>query len=184
MRRLFLVLTALVGVNGIAFFTAVGCGNKVVKIETENEGGRGGGGHGGESFTTSTDNDGGPPPDAFSDYVDPGCGDKPPPITDFQCDPYDQPQSGCALGEGCYIYVDYPNGPCAEEVYGSFCAPEGPGKQGDACGGGPDCAAGFVCVVSGQGVQCVELCQLVGEDGCPPGFVCEPIDVEGFGGCI
>jgi hypothetical protein len=47
-----------------------------------------------------------------------------------------------------------------------------------------DCGAGFVCVVSGSGNQCIQLCPLTGKDGCAPGLSCEPIDVEGFGGCL
>lgn len=125
-----------------------------------------------------------PPHDAFPDYTDPGCPDAPPPIYDLQCDPYDQDNGDCGLGEGCYIYVQYPTEPCGQEIYGAYCFPEGSGGQGAPCGGGQDCAAGFVCVVSGSGNQCIQLCHLSGPDGCPPGLVCEPIDVEGFGGCI
>lgn len=122
--------------------------------------------------------------DALDEYVDPGCPDVGPPIKDFQCDPYNQGNSGCAFGEGCYIYVQYPDEPCGKETYGAFCMPAGPGGQGDSCNGGQDCGAGFCCVVTGSGTQCVELCPLAGADGCPPGLVCEPIDVEGFGGCL
>lgn len=124
--------------------------------------------------------------DALDEYVDPGCPDVGPPIKDFQCDPYKQGNGDCSFGEGCYIFVDYPppDEPCSKEKYGAYCIPAGPGGQGDTCGGAQDCGAGMCCVVTGSGTQCVQLCPLVGNDGCPSGLVCEPIDVEGFGGCL
>ena len=171
-----LLTPVLAGVDG-------GCSS--VSIITDNPNGTGGAG--GYVFL-----DGGPdahdahppPPDVLSDYVDPGCPDKPPPIYDFQCDPYSQQNGDCQPGEGCYIYVQYPSEPCGQEIYGALCAPEGPGSQGSDCGGAQDCSGGFCCVVSGSGNQCVQLCPLNGPDGCPSGLVCEPIDVEGFGGCL
>ena len=63
-------------------------------------------------------------------------------------------------------------------------ASQGTGQQGAGCQGGQACAAGFACVVSGSGDQCVQLCELQGGSSCPPGLVCEPIDVKGFGGCL
>jgi hypothetical protein len=146
----------------------------------------GGGGHGGFIFLDGGggDDTSDAGKDALPDYEDPGCKNKPPPIEDFLCDPYAQGNGDCGPLEGCYIYVDYPVEPCGQEVYGSFCAPQGSGQQGDGCNGGQDCAGGFVCVITGSGTQCVQLCNLEGADGCPPGFVCEPIDVEGFGGCL
>ncbi|MCA9634314.1 MAG: hypothetical protein KC766_42000 [Myxococcales bacterium] len=120
--------------------------------------------------------------EADSGYVDPGCPDAAPPEPDLQCDPY-AANPGCAPGEACYPYVIYPGSVCEQETYGTYCVPAGVGEQGDPCGGGP-CAAGFVCVVTGQGNQCVQLCQLQGDDGCPAGLFCLPVDVEGFGGCF
>jgi hypothetical protein len=78
--------------------------------------------------------------------------------------------------------VQYPSGPCDFEQYGSVCAPVGSGKQGDQCGS-VNCAAGFVCVITGQGTECVQICELFGKDTCPNGLFCVPIDVEGIGGC-
>ncbi len=185
MRKLFLVLSTLALGPALAAGAITGCSNVVLQEETASGEGGGGGGDGGNTTTTGAGAhkpDGGK--DAFDDYVDPGCPDAGPPIVDFQCDPYDQFNGDCAPGEGCYIYVEYPSEPCGQEIYGAVCAPQGFGQQGDGCNGALDCGAGFVCVVTGGGNQCVELCPLVGEDGCPPGLVCEPIDVEGFGGCL
>src|SRR5262249_26502196 len=30
----------------------------------------------------------------------------------YDCDPFDQAHSGCADGEACYPYIDYPSGTC------------------------------------------------------------------------
>jgi hypothetical protein len=163
---------------------AAGCGPSV---ETLPSGTGGGGGTGG--FSTSTGTGAGTGAfdagkDALPDYVDPGCPDAGPAIQMYECDPYNQFNGDCMPGEGCYIFVQYPSEPCGQETYGAFCQPTGPGQQSAPCSGAQDCGAGFVCVVSGSGDQCVELCQLSGSTGCPDGLVCEPIDVEGFGGCL
>ncbi len=164
---------------------SAGCDNKVI-VPGGDEGG--GGGSGGSTatwpWTTSTTGGGDAGTDALDEFVDPGCKDKPPPLEDFQCDADHQNSSGCFQGEGCYIYVQYPDDPCGQEIYGSVCLPAGVGQQGDFCGGATDCAPGLACVVTGSGTQCVELCPLVGPSDCPSGLVCEPIDVEGFGGCL
>jgi hypothetical protein len=116
-------------------------------------------------------------------YIDPGCPDAPLPPTDFKCDPFKT--GSCPAGEACYPYVTYPTEPCEHERYGSLCYKAGKGKQGDPCGGGGDfCAAGFVCVVSGSGNQCVQMCKTGSPGVCPDGFVCSPIDVPGIGGCL
>jgi hypothetical protein len=185
MRRAYLILAAAlapIAAGGIGS----GCGTDIVVVTPpqKGDGGEGGfifldGGGGTTQPAGGAPNDGGLP-----DYDDPGCKDQPPPIEDFTCDPYDQLNGDCSPGEGCYIYVDYPSTPCGQEVYGSFCAAAGTGQQGAPCGGGQDCAPSHVCVITGSGTQCVELCPLSGQDGCPPGLVCEPIDVEGFGGCL
>lgn len=121
--------------------------------------------------------------DAFDEYVDPGCPDAPAPVFDYQCDPL-APPGECLEGEGCYPYVGYPAEPCGAEVYGSMCLAVGTGSQGDGCYGPQECAAGFVCVVSGSGNQCVRICSLTDPTTCPNGQVCEPLDVAGLGGCL
>ncbi|EYF07948.1 hypothetical protein [Chondromyces apiculatus] len=161
---------------------AAGCGDTIVM----NPDGEGGGGEGGtgkpDAGTGGSHVDGGA--DALQEYVDPGCPDQPPPLVDFQCDPYSQNNGDCAPEEGCFIYVQYPAEPCGQEIYGALCQLEGPSGQGDPCFGSFECQGGFVCVVTGSGNQCVQLCPLTGNDGCPAGLVCEPIDVDGYGGCL
>ncbi|MFO0555836.1 MAG: hypothetical protein U0271_46090 [Polyangiaceae bacterium] len=148
----------------------------------------GGGGQGGEGTGLIPIGPGGGGADAGHDaleeYVDPGCKDTPPPIEDFQCDPDHQGNGDCFDGEACYIYVDNPEDPCGQEIYGSVCLAAGPGQQGDPCSGAQDCGAGLVCVVTGSGTQCVVMCSLDGPNNCPDGLICEAIDVEGFGGCL
>jgi hypothetical protein len=117
-------------------------------------------------------------------FVDPGCPDAGMKPTEFTCDPYHQDNGDCEPGEGCYIFSTPPTTPCGQETYGSTCEPEGMGQQGAPCGNVADCAAGFTCVVSDSGTQCVLLCELMGSMECPDGLVCEPIDVQGFGGCL
>ena len=163
----------------------VGCGDTVRVETTPGDGGNGGfgagvGEDGGPIGGGGTGPDGGGELDAF---VEQPCPDAGPPIEDFQCDPYNQ-GGQCPPGEGCFIYVQYPSEPCGQEIYGSLCFPAGAGSQGDPCNGPQNCQAGFACVVSGAGTQCVQLCPLTGEDGCPAGLVCEAIDVGGFGGCL
>jgi hypothetical protein len=113
-------------------------------------------------------------------YVDPGCPDASPPPPDYQCDPFGAP-TGCASGEGCYPWVVYPQNTCDFEEYGTVCMPAGYGEQGDPCAG--LCAPYHVCVITGQGTQCVKMCKLDGPNPCPHGLVCVPVDVEGIGGC-
>jgi hypothetical protein len=122
--------------------------------------------------------------DARNDYEDPGCPDAGPPISMLMCDPYHQNNGNCPPGEACYIFSDPPATVCGVETYGAGCGAEGPGTQGAPCGGSGDCAASFTCVVTGSGNQCCLLCELQGSMGCPGGLVCEPIDVQGFGGCL
>ncbi len=82
--------------------------------------------------------------------------------------------------------MTYPTAPCAAGGHGSVCTKAGTRKQGGPCGtgAGAECAAGFVCVVSGAGNQCVQLCKPGSPGVCPDGLVCSPIDVPGFGGCL
>lgn len=118
--------------------------------------------------------------DAKNDYVDPGCPDAALPPTDFQCDPYDV--NSCGEGKTCYPFVDYPDEPCGQEQYGSSCTFAGTGVQGEPCGLG--CASGHICVVSGQGTQCVQMCDLNDPNPCDGGLICSAVDIPGIGGCL
>ena len=88
-----------------------------------------------------------------------------------------------ALGKALYLMNTLSYDDCAQEQFGTRCAPEGSGRQGDPCGD-RNCASGFICVLTGEGTQCVQLCHVFGENTCPPGFLCDPVDVQpGIGGC-
>ena len=122
--------------------------------------------------------------DVNSDYVAPVCPDAPPPPIEQECDLFSE-VSGCPPGLGCFPYVEYPapGDDCAQERFGTECFLAGTGRQGDPCDAG-DCAANHLCVLTGEGTICVELCSTLGGDTCPPGLLCEPIDVQpGVGGC-
>jgi hypothetical protein len=120
-----------------------------------------------------------PPP-----FEEPGC----PPVEmrppTIECDPLGA-VSGCAVGESCFPFVDYPSGPCDVERFGTFCVLAGSGTQGESCAREP-CAADHLCVSTGRGTQCARLCSLQAgaPDVCAPGLLCLPIDIEGFGGCL
>jgi hypothetical protein len=185
-RKGFLLLICLGTLPTMTAAMAFGCGSDVVQGPPGDDvdAGQGGDAHhdGPSPGAGGSFYDGGK--DALNEYDDPGCPDAGPPTYDYQCDPYNQFNGDCGPDEGCYIYVQYPSEPCDQETYGSVCSITGPGQQGAACGGPLDCAAGYVCVITGAGTQCVHLCALEGDDGCPTGLVCQKIDVEGFGGCL
>ena len=123
------------------------------------------------------------PPVDSSVYEDPGCPPPTPMVDAPQCDPLAE-ETGCAEGEACYPFVIYPTGPCGVERYGAWCTPAGDGRQGDSCARG-GCAPGHVCVSTGEGTECVQLCALsIDQSRCPAGLLCLPIDIEGFGGCL
>jgi hypothetical protein len=132
-----------------------------------------------------------PPPPSFvpeppepPPFEEPGCPpvEMRPPIN--ECDPL-APVSGCASGESCFPYVEYPSGPCDVERFGTFCVVAGPGTQGESCAR-EACAADHICVSTGRGTQCARLCSLGtgAPDVCAPGLLCLPIDIDGFGGCL
>lgn len=115
-------------------------------------------------------------------FVEQGCTEAPMRIVSMDCDPF-QPQVGCDTGQGCQPYVRYPSSPCDPEVYGARCGWVGTATQGDSCSS-EACAAGFLCIATGQGTQCAQICDLSADSGCPPGLVCGSIDIEGIGTCF
>src|SRR5690349_12971542 len=120
MRRFIFLAGSLIALNVALVIGSPGCGNTVIEIKP-GDGGGGTGGFAGDSGAGGIFPDGGfDAKDALPDYVDPGCPDTGPPPTDFQCDAYNQ--QGCGPGEGCYIYVQYPEEACQQEIYGSYCA--------------------------------------------------------------
>jgi hypothetical protein len=168
------------------FATVAACGGATVTDPGSSAAGRHGTGSsagrdGGTEASANRDGAG----DGAGGYVEPTCPDAGPPVIDERCDPFN-PHAGCQNGFACYPYVEYPDGgdPCAREIYGAKCLPEGRGTQGAACSSSL-CAAGFACVDTGQGTQCAELCLIPGPDVCPRGLLCIPMDVEpGVGSCI
>ncbi len=128
-----------------------------------------------------------PDPDVVDDeelavFDDPGCPDESEPIEARTCDPIVR-TGECPTGWDCFPYVDYPQTSCGSEVYGTRCEPAGTAVQGDSCEGVP-CAGGFLCVATGQGTQCAQLCELPGDNSCPPGLICGSVDIKGFGVCF
>lgn len=136
---------------------------------------------------TDTRRDGGPDT-SVSDvepdtWIDPMCPDAPAPKPDYRCDPLKPPPGDCKTGQGCYVWVEYPDDPCEHEIYRSGCFAVGTGKQGDPCGS-TMCAAGYACVASGAGNVCVKMCKPGAPAVCPEGLVCHTTDVPGVGGCM
>ena len=121
--------------------------------------------------------------DVSSDYVAPECPDAPPPPLDEECELF--VKDSCPTGLACFPFVEYPapGDDCAQERYGTQCRIAGSRLQGEPCGGG-DCAAGHICVLTGEGTICVQLCATDGSGTCPPGLLCEAVDIQpGVGGC-
>jgi hypothetical protein len=120
-------------------------------------------------------------------YEEQRCPDAVQRIERVECDPLAETDpdrvSDCPEFEGCYPYVQYPSAPCEPETFGTRCSLAGTGLQGQACSA-TRCAPGFLCVVTGRGMQCAELCRLPGVNTCADGFICGSLDIDGFGVCI
>lgn len=163
------------GTGGTGGSGAAGKGGKAGKGGSTS----GTGGRGGSLATGGTSAKGGA--GGLPSFEDPGCPNPPPPLEDYACDPYGS-FGACGANESCYPYVDYPSAKCGQEIYGAVCTPAGEGKQGEGCELG--CVANHVCVVTGEGTQCVRLCDLNAAVPCAGGLVCAPVDIPGIGGCI
>jgi len=119
-----------------------------------------------------------------AEFRDPGCTDSPTspePLERYECDPY-ATANLCGRGQMCAPFVTKSTQTCRQEVYGALCIEAGTGTQGDPCDQG--CAPRHICVVSGQGTQCVRFCPLEGQNTCSNGLVCSPIDIPNLGGCL
>jgi hypothetical protein len=103
---------------------------------------------------------------------------------DLECDPFSQP-SQCGPDQGCYPIPPRATDSCHPGRYATRCLSAGRGGQGVPCGGGTDCADGFICVKSSTGDQCVQLCHTNVYGACGEGRVCIEVDVtgSGWGGC-
>lgn len=118
-----------------------------------------------------------------SPFDDPGCPEASEAVDARTCDPFAE-ENSCPLGWDCFPYVEYPTDPCGSEVYGTRCEPSGTGAQGDPCEAAP-CARGYLCVASGQGTVCAQLCDLpAGDHSCPAGLICGSVDIKGYGVCF
>lgn len=118
--------------------------------------------------------------DIFREDACPGA--RPPPMRDYQCDPF--AQRSCPAGEGCYASIEYPTVRCGSETYRAQCLPAGSTAPGRFCTSGTQCTPGSGCFVTGAMNRCLQLCR-VDTTGvpCPRGTVCEPTDLPDFGAC-
>ncbi|MEI8258468.1 MAG: hypothetical protein WCJ30_22570 [Deltaproteobacteria bacterium] len=99
----------------------------------------------------------------------------------YTCDPF-AVVSGCADGQGCYPWIEYPSVPCGSEIYHADCMPVGPTPIDGFCTSGGECTGGLACFVTGSGNRCLQLCHIDGTDPqCPRGR--EPTDLPDFGAC-
>jgi hypothetical protein len=165
---------------------ALGCGAEA----TPDDLARGGAGHTGgappraerEAGAPSTPSPSGATGAAAATFADPGCPKAPEPEDEFTCDPLSD-EEACEPGYACSPFVRYPSAPCEPEVFGTYCRLHGSAVQGESCLY-EDCAPGYLCVASGLGTSCAELCALPGADTCPPGLLCGSVDLKGFGVCF
>ena len=119
-------------------------------------------------------------PDAEPGDVGPVCPDPGPPIEAYECDVL--AQRGCEEGLACYAWTETTDDPCAREVYLSGCLAPGTGSHGDSCDAW--CEPGLECFVTGEGTQCLHVCDFLGgEPRCPMGRICRPTDLPGLGAC-
>lgn len=123
--------------------------------------------------------------DGGNGYVNPRCPDVGAPIREVDCDVFDS-ASKCNPNEVCSPAVIPPQAPCEPETYGAFCfMATGVGTQGASCSDTSNCAAGYVCLITGTSTQCARMCSLDSAGHpCADGYVCQPIDVPGFAACL
>lgn len=118
-------------------------------------------------------------PDANPTDVGPVCPDTGGAIEMYTCDVIAQ---DCADGMACYGWIEYTEDRCVREIYHTECLQPGFGDHGDSCDSW--CQAGLECFVTGEGTQCLYVCDILGGDRlCPPGLICRPTDLPGIGAC-
>jgi len=118
-------------------------------------------------------------------YVEDACPSSNPTPPSYACDPFGSSAAQCPVGYACYPVPPAGNDPCNPGSWGTKCQRAGAGTQGSSCSSSRNfCAAGYVCVKSGAGDQCVKLCRIQQLEPCADGLVCNPLDVVGFGGCL
>ena len=165
----------------------VACGGSVFEPPPVADGGtRRDTGHGGperERGNETTPGVDARPQDDFPVFHEDACPDAPMEPPPLECDPFNQ--STCPPHQGCYPIPPRATDHCHPGSYSTLCLPSGPGAQGFPCGDGTDCIAGFICVKSGQGDECVKLCRTTDVSACIDGRVCREVDVtgSGWGGC-
>lgn len=118
-------------------------------------------------------------PDADPADVGPVCPGDSGVLTNLSCDVLEQ---DCPPGQACYGFIEYVEGECLREIYTTTCLTPGSGGQGDPCVDW--CQAGYECFVTGEGTQCLAVCDIHGGGRtCPPGLICGPTDFPGIGAC-
>ena len=83
----------------------------------------------------------------------------------------------CLAGQGCYV-----NATSCTDGNGT-CSAAGSGVQGSTCVDEDDCTAGLGCFITGNGSQCLTLCQST--QACPAATFCTPVqNCSAFGACF
>jgi hypothetical protein len=155
-----------------------GCGGSLVDAGADGgsrmDGGRGG--QGARAMYSDADSLG----DAFPMHREDACPDAPFVPPPLRCDPFAQ-GTQCRSGEACYPIPPRATDGCRPGTYATACLPEGTGRQGAPCDDGTDCAGGYVCVTSGLGDLCLQLCRTGEVGACSDGLVCSELDITGSG---
>jgi hypothetical protein len=150
------------------------CGGSLVDPNAD-AGRRKDGGSGSGDAASDTD---GPP--VFIDEICVDAARLPPSIV---CDPF--APASCPPGKGCYAVPPRGSGFCQPGTYGTLCAAEGSGAQGEPCNDTTECLSSHVCVKSGLGNHCAKLCKVSDLGSCADGRICRVLDLSGsgWGGC-
>ncbi|MFU8804029.1 MAG: hypothetical protein ACNA8W_09500 [Bradymonadaceae bacterium] len=132
----------------------------------------------GPVFSSDADSD----TDAAGRDVPAMCSPLMPPLPGDGCDPLCQ--TGCNAEENCTPFHAEP-----DFVPSSQCRPAGTSEQGESCGDGVECAAGYTCAAfdAEKPLTCHKTCRMDGADAplCPDVFNCLPhlVDETRLGLC-